>query len=223
MRISRRLNGERRSVELGCRFNPISCGVALEFTFAQVTPAEACGSDPGLFCWLIFRVTGSQDLKRVADDVWEEAPDDATIFEEPEISVEATSSARSDRPGMSGRTTQAPEEETPRSVRAPDIRLPQVSVGGTWRQPRLDRAPAHEFRGPLPIAGHPQPTVTLLCWVGGWDRHHPMTGSSASMMAANTRFPAWRWSVANFRRLHRSTKTGSRTACHHSARFSLVR
>lgn len=36
------------------------------FVLAQVPLREACGSDPGLLCWLIFRITGNEDLAQAS-------------------------------------------------------------------------------------------------------------------------------------------------------------
>jgi small-conductance mechanosensitive channel len=48
------------------------------FVFGQVSMTEACGTDPGLLCWLIFRISGSEDLAQASD--WIARPLSATII-----------------------------------------------------------------------------------------------------------------------------------------------
>jgi small conductance mechanosensitive channel len=50
----------------------------LVFVLAQASLTDACGSDPGLLCWLIFRVTGSEDLAQASD--WIARPLSAAII-----------------------------------------------------------------------------------------------------------------------------------------------
>jgi small conductance mechanosensitive channel len=48
------------------------------FVLAQSSLTDACGSDPGLLCWLIFRITGSEDLAQASD--WIGRPLSAAII-----------------------------------------------------------------------------------------------------------------------------------------------
>ena len=46
--------------------------------FAQASASQACGADPGLFCWLIFEVTGSDGLAQASD--WIARPLNASMI-----------------------------------------------------------------------------------------------------------------------------------------------